>query len=201
MLEVGAQDDERGLELTIPESAFKWFDESLPKLNPDGKRMIVLCPGAKHATKQWLAERWITLGQMLIQDDYQVIILGSTSEATLVQEIVSAIPQAVSVINPAIPEAAALLKKAAVVVCNDSGLMHLAAGMNTPLVAIFGPTVPEFGFFPFRANSKVIEHKLPCRPCSAMGSSSCPKKHFDCMRKTDCETVMSAVNEIIQKTE
>jgi heptosyltransferase-2 len=60
--------------------------------------------------------------------------------------------------------------------------MHLTNLLHIPLIAIFGSTVKEFGFFPTGKNSFVIENAdLNCRPCSHIGLSSCPKKHFKCM--------------------
>jgi heptosyltransferase-2 len=61
--------------------------------------------------------------------------------------------------------------------------MHMATAVKVPVLAIFGSTVKEFGFFPFRAQSKVIENQtLWCRPCSHIGRNHCPLIHFKCMK-------------------
>src|SRR5205814_7561523 len=66
-------------------------------------------------------------------------------------------------------ETGALLARARVLVSNDTGVMHMATGVGTPVVALFGPTVEQFGFFPYRARATVLQRAPDCRPCSAMG--------------------------------
>jgi len=68
-------------------------------------------------------------------------------------------------------ETGALLARARVVVSGDTGVMHMATGVGTPVVALFGPTVAQFGFFPYRAPAAVLERALDCRPCSATGTA------------------------------
>jgi heptosyltransferase-2 len=65
------------------------------------------------------------------------------------------------------------------------------------VVAIFGPTVKEFGFFPFRARSRVVEQAVSSRPCSSVGSERCKERHFRCMLDTHPQQVMNAVHELI----
>jgi ADP-heptose:LPS heptosyltransferase len=88
---------------------------------------------------------------------------------------------------------AAVLRRAAVVVAHDSGLMHLATGVGTPVVALFGPTDPALGYGPYRAAADVLAHDLPCRPCSVYGSAHCPLRHQRCMIELMPETVADAV--------
>jgi heptosyltransferase-2 len=78
-------------------------------------------------------------------------------------------------------------------ISNDSGLMHLGAALNIPLVAIFGSTVEELGFFPNSPKAVVVEnHGLYCRPCSHIGRSDCPEKHFRCMREISIDKIMTS---------
>jgi heptosyltransferase-2 len=68
------------------------------------------------------------------------------------------------------------------ILTNDSAPLHLGMAANIQVFAIFGPTVPEFGFAPFGQRSKIFENKdLACRPCAIHGSKKCPIKTFDCM--------------------
>ena len=82
-------------------------------------------------------------------------------------------------------ELAELTKRASLVVSNDSAPIHITSAFpNTRILGIFGPTVREFGFFPWSKNSKVFEiNGLYCRPCAIHGGNSCPEKHFRCMRE------------------
>jgi heptosyltransferase-2 len=77
---------------------------------------------------------------------------------------------------------AALLRRAAAVAAGDTGLMHLATAVGTPVIALYGPGVEPLGFFPWRAAARVLEQDLPCRPCSAHGSARCPLGHHRCLR-------------------
>jgi heptosyltransferase-2 len=93
---------------------------------------------------------------------------------------------------------AALLARAAVLVTNDSAPLHLATAVGTPIVAVFGPTVPSFGFGPRGRRDVVVEHpSLGCRPCSAHGPQVCPLGHHRCMRELSVETVAAAVEAVL----
>jgi len=71
--------------------------------------------------------------------------------------------------------------------------MHIAAAMNIPVVAIFGPTIKQFGFFPYSKKAIVVEKNVPCKPCSPHGPNKCPEKNFDCMNKVTVDEVFDAV--------
>jgi len=91
-------------------------------------------------------------------------------------------------------ETAAAMQYVDLVVSNDSGLMHIAAAESKPIVALFGSSVREFGFFPASNAATVLEVQgLPCRPCSHIGRASCPEEHFRCMMDQSVDDVMSAV--------
>jgi heptosyltransferase-2 len=70
--------------------------------------------------------------------------------------------------------------------------------VGTPVVGLFGPTVEAFGFFPYRAHSKVIERPLPCRPCSSKGGPRCPLGHHQCMEEMPPADVLNATLEFCQ---
>ena len=83
---------------------------------------------------------------------------------------------------------------------NDTGLMHMAAAVGIPIVAIFGSTVKEFGFFPYRADATILENNdLWCRPCTHIGRKRCPLGHFNCMRKISVEQVYNEVRRKLLK--
>ena len=81
---------------------------------------------------------------------------------------------------------------------NDTGTVHLAAAMRRPVVALFGPTVEEFGFYPYRTPARVIAHVLPCRPCTHTGKGRCRiRERHACMERITVEEVFSAVEELL----
>lgn len=93
-------------------------------------------------------------------------------------------------------ESAALLAASKVLVSGDSGPMHLAGAVNTPVVALFGPTTREWGFFPAGPRDVVLEKDLDCRPCSLHGKKGCPNS-CECLALIRPEDVLAALNGII----
>ena len=93
---------------------------------------------------------------------------------------------------------AELIGRSAVLVTNDSAPLHLASAMNTPTVAVFGPTVPEFGFGPLAARATVVGNtELACRPCDRHGPQRCPLGHWRCMREITGDVVAPLVRDLL----
>jgi len=89
-----------------------------------------------------------------------------------------------------------LIGRAAVLVTNDSAPLHLATAMRTPVIALFGPTITEFGFGPVRPGDVALGVELECRPCSSHGPRSCPLGHHRCMRDLPVEVVTQAIEDL-----
>lgn len=183
---LGAVDDQRGLGLRVPEAQKK----------DSTTNTIMLCPGSKHATKRWPIEHWSELARALQFAGFEIVVCGTQDEAALCRAIA---PSARQLISAGLSEIAQEMQSAAAVVCNDSGLMHLATGVGARVIALFGPTVEQFGFFPFRGQSEVIQTDLNCRPCSAFGGSKCPLGHHNCMNHLTPEAVKAATLEFSQR--
>ena len=152
---------------------------------------VALAPGAIWATK-----RWPYYPDLAAALDRPVVIIGGADDAPLAQAIITAAPgrtaSAAGVLS--LRASAALIQRAAVLVTNDSAPLHLATAVGTPVVAVFGPTVPEFGFGPRRPGDITLGHaELACRPCSRHGPQRCPLGHHRCMRDLSVETVAAAV--------
>ena len=164
-------------------------DELLRSRGVDaGERLIALAPGSVWATKRW--PYYPPLAQALA-DAGRIVIVGGPGDRALAQEIVAAVPHAVDATG-ALPllASAELIGRCAVIVTNDSAPLHLASAMGTPTVAIFGPTVPEFGFGPLAPARAALGHEtLACRPCHRHGPKRCPLTHFRCMRELSVESV------------
>lgn len=152
---------------------------------------VALAPGASRATKRWPPSHWRTLAGLLGRDGVPVVAVGAAAERSLLCG--DALIEAYGLPLRAV---AALLHRARAVVTNDSGLMHLATAARRPVVALFGPTSPELGFFPYRAAATVVERSLACRPCSVYGSDHCPLGHHRCMIDIAPEDVARAVLEV-----
>jgi lipopolysaccharide heptosyltransferase II len=147
------------------------------------KKYIGLCPGARHFTKMWPKEYYIRLGNLLMKENYNISLLGGKEDKEICKEISTQIPDSINLSNnDDILQTAADMKKCDAIVCNDSGLMHAACAVKIPVLTFFGSTVKEFGFVPYKNKNTILENNsLPCRPCSHIGKSYCPKSHFKCM--------------------
>lgn len=196
--DLGVNDDGRGADLFLSDADVRQSEPVLEQVVGNAKSVVALCPGARHATKRWPAKRWSDLGRRLRAEGFHVVVVGSKSESGLMDSIANEIPGSQQFCGQSFVRVAALFQRCSVVVTNDSGLMHLAAGFHRPIVALFGPTVKEFGFFPFRARAAVIEQSLNCRPCSAMGTDTCPKRHFRCMENTAVDDVYQALQKLLK---
>ena len=183
--------DEQGLNLFTDKSANA---EIIGKNN-----LIGFCPGARHFTKRWPKEYFIELGNKLTQNGYTIVLFGGKIDKEICAELVNRISGAINLSNnDELLQTAADMKLCKAVICNDSGLMHTASAAGTKVIAIFGSTVKEFGFAPFNCSNLILENNsLTCRPCSHIGRSDCPKKHFDCMKDIKPEFVFEKLKSFL----
>lgn len=193
------QDDGKGPEFFIDKVSQHKTDDWLKQQQIRfDKRIAVIAPGAGRATKRWLPEGFARVSDWLEEKDYQIVLAGSESEKEICASVAGLMDRpsvnACGVFS--IIETGALLDKAEIVITNDTGLMHIASALNKKIVAIYGPTTREFGFFPLRAEARVVESRLECRPCSYHGTETCPKKHFKCMKEITPDQVVKAVQQL-----
>ena len=163
----------------------------------DRQPVAALAPGAAHATKRWPIRHWRALAEQLTKMGYGLVALGGAAD----RELVSALGPPPGVHNAAgeftLQETGACLARAAVLVSGDTGVMHMATGVGTRVVALFGPTVELFGFFPYASRAVVLERDLGCRPCSAMGTEHCPLGHHRCLEEIFPDQVAAAVQRLV----
>jgi lipopolysaccharide heptosyltransferase II len=145
--------------------------------------IVAVAPGAAHATKRWPLEHWRALVERVSAAGVSVVVVGGPHDADLGAALVTGsnggVANAAGIFG--LQGTGALLRRARVVVSGDTGVMHMATGVGTPVVALFGPTVEAFGFFPYTHKASVVELPLPCRPCTSQGSARCPLGHHRCM--------------------
>lgn len=179
--------DENGLDL---------FSDRKPSAQLENSNNIVaLCPGARHFTKCWPKEYIIELGNSLVKAGFNVAIMGGKIDKIICSEISNKITGSINLSNDDdLLQTTADFNICKLVVCNDSGLMHVASATKTKVLAIFGSTVKEFGFAPYNCTNLILENdSLTCRPCSHIGRSDCPKKHFNCMNSIKPEFVLNRI--------
>jgi lipopolysaccharide heptosyltransferase II len=162
---------------------------------PSDRGLVAVAPGAAHNTKRWPGEYWRDLVQRLTSDGQTIVVVGGPEDL----EIGNAVAEAggTRAVNVAgkfgLQGTGALLARCGLVVSGDTGVMHMATGVNTPLVALFGPTVRAFGFFPYSPRAVILERDLDCRPCTAWGTERCPLGHHRCLRDISVAQVQDVV--------
>ena len=157
---------------------------------------VALAPGSIWGTK-----RWPYYAELAAKLERQVVVIGGKEDAALGEAIVAVAPDmAKSAVGQlTLRESAALLKHAALLVTNDSAPLHLATAVGTPILAIFGPTVPAFGYGPIRPGDRVAEISLDCRPCSSHGPQVCPLGHHRCMKDQSAEDVATVAASMLDR--
>ena len=169
--------------LAPPADAVAWARETLP-----GGPWIGLNPGATYgAAKQWFPDRFIELGRRLAGRG-KLVVVGGPAEAELGDRVARGIDGRSIAGRTTISQLAAAIGRCSLFVTNDTGPMHVADAMGTPMVAVFGPTdwvvTPPFG-----RNHTIVRHEIECSPCLRR---TCPLGHHDCMKKIPVDQVEKA---------
>jgi len=183
--------------LNVSPTAKQSIENKLRSSNINHDSIYVMCPGAEYGpTKRWPPEHFAVLAQKLIAQNpnSQIILLGSKSDHALAQDICAQTKQNSSVYNwcgnTSLDEAIALIGMSAAVISNDSGLMHIAAALKTPQVAIFGSSDPAHTP-PLSDKAKIIWLNMPCSPCH---KRTCPLGHLKCLKDILPEQVLATLN-------
>lgn len=194
----GKEDKRYEIELYPNEQDIKKVNEML--IGYKEKKLILLAPGSKWFTKKWSLEYFNeVIGQLMNREDIITGIIGGADELAL--NIVTGGNIVDFRGKTTLLELAELIRRSELVLTNDSSPIHIAsAWKNVKILAIFGPTVKELGFFPWSKNSIIFETEgLSCRPCSLHGGDKCPQKHFKCMLDIKPEIVLNEILKIIER--
>ena len=208
----GIHQTNRLLAMTRAMGAPEW-DGTLPEFRPrppvdelepeitalcDHPRLMTIASGAAYgAAKRWPGENFRAVAEAWIAQGGIVAVLGSRAERDICAEAAAGLPES-KAFNLAgetqLPELMHLLKSSRVTVANDSGLMHLAAALGTPGVAVFGPT-DYTATGPIASNWRLLYEKTECSPCFRR---ECPDGSRRCMRALTPEMVIAEVNELVK---
>ena len=153
--------------------------------------IAVFCPGAEYGpAKRWPARHFASLAEDLATRGYTICLLGSSKDRAIGDEIVTLAAPGMPIVNfcgtTTLDQAIDLIAQANFVVCNDSGLMHVAAALDRPLIAVYGSSSPGFTP-PLSPKAKIISLNLPCSPCF---KRNCPLGHLDCLNKITPQQVL-----------
>jgi len=160
------------------------------------KPILVLCPGAEFGpSKRWPEEYYATLSNHYLEKNWQVWIFGSAKDSEVAQKIQAQTHnQAIDLTGrTSLGDAIDLMSLAKLVVTNDSGLMHIAAALSVPLVALYGSTSPGFTP-PLSDQVKIVKENISCSPCF---KRTCPLGHHQCMRNLSVDTALQSAHSLV----
>lgn len=195
----GVVNDEKGLDYFIPESEHVKEDD-IPTTHLAGYVGLVI--GGAHGTKKYPVHKW---KEFCEEFEHPVMLLGGKEDQDQ-GEAISAMDR-YKIYNAcgkfSINESADLVRRAKLIVTNDTGLMHIAAAFGKPVISLWGNTVPEFGMYPYYGNKEIANsefeiRKLSCRPCSKIGYARCPLGHFKCMELISAEAIAAKAGELLK---
>lgn len=151
-----------------------------------GEKIIAIAPGTVWETKRYPEYYFSVLINRLINDGIKCVLIGSSKDLDIGTSIMNRVSNKDSVLNLigklSLKESISLINLSDLLICNDSAPTHMGVFTKTPVLTIYGSTVPEFGFYPFRNFDRYVEvENLTCKPCGIHGYQKCPKKHFKCM--------------------
>lgn len=189
------KNDLKGLDYFIPESDVVPASE-LPETHQSGYIAWVI--GGSYFTKMLPTEKII---DTLRKTSVPVVLVGGPEDMDngklIANKIGNQVFNACGKFN--LNQSASIVKRASKVLSNDTGLMHIAAAFNKPILSFWGNTIKEFGMYPYmpmnESLSTIMEvNDLRCRPCSKLGFKKCPKKHFYCMQLLETDRIADWIN-------
>ncbi len=178
-----------GISTPVERPRLHFADWSAPSVARYGGGFVAVAPGASWAIKRWPVERWRALCEALDAHGLPVVELGHGDEAIGVQHSLMG--------QTTVREAACVLHAARLLVCCDSGLMHLARAVGTPAVALFGPTVPSILISNDPGLTAVVSEE-PCQGCwntdqPNVSPGVCARGRASCMERISVDDVLSRV--------
>lgn len=189
----------------LPRPTLQISQESIAKtakkfqLTRENAPTLILCPGAEFGpAKRWPTAYFAEVAKEKLAEDWQVWLIGSSTDKPAAEEIQKATNNGCLDFmgETTLLEAIDFLSIADIIVCNDSGLMHIAAALNKPLVALFGSSDPSYTP-PLTNNVKILSRELDCSPCF---KRTCPFNHFKCLRDIEPQSVITAIDQLQMMT-
>ncbi|RMA96000.1 lipopolysaccharide heptosyltransferase II [Hydrogenothermus marinus] len=197
----------KALDKNISEENFQRFpqlfltkeeDQFYKSIGLQDKDYLLIAPGSKWKTKRWTAKGFADLIKKLYKKE-NIVLIGGKEDKQFTDEILK-----IAQLNPInlvgktdLRQTFSLIKHSKGLISNDSAPVHMAVAFNIPVVDIYGPTVKDFGFYPYR-NGIIVEIKdLKCRPCGLHGHNNCPINTHECMEKITADMVLDALKSLI----
>ncbi len=191
------------LRIEHPEFAFfnedvKYVNNLLDTNNLNGKKLIALAPGSVWLTKRWGDDKYAALSKMVKDAGLEPVFIGAEKDCDHKDMLLCESKGITLCGKTTIPQTLILLSRCVATVSNDSAPSHFSELVKTPVVTIYGPTIPEFGFSPVLENSDYAQVEgLKCKPCHIHGLNRCPEKTHDCMKNLDAGLVFNKLKNVV----
>lgn len=165
-----------------------------------GSKLSVVAPGSIWNTKKYPAEYFSEIIKYFVKKDFHVLLLGGSKDKNFCEKLASEFDE--NVVSAAgkfsLIESAAVLKKAEILISNDSAPTHLGMCADIPVLTLYCSTVPDFGFYPYNPKSRYLSYDdLPCKPCGIHGYKKCPIHTFECGYNLKPDIVISKIEEML----
>jgi heptosyltransferase II len=176
----------------------EWASMQIVPYTGKDSKVICLAPGSVWLTKMWPKDYYAEVAASIIKNGYQLKLIGSSQEKEICDWIQERVPQ---VSNEAgktnLSDLVKLFSQSKLLLCNDSGPMHMASAAGLPTLAIFGPTVQSFGYRPWQNHAMVEDITLDCRPCGKHGHKECPIGTHACMRNIQPAQITKSLEKLL----
>jgi heptosyltransferase-1 len=193
---LGLDDRPPDFRIHLPPEAMATLESLLGAEGIGGKPLGVLVPGTIWETKHWRVEGFAEVGRHLIESGMDVVVAGTSRDRSRCEAIVADCPGARDLSGrTSLAGLVALIEKAAICVTNDSGSMHVAVAVGSPVVSVFGPTNPR-RIGPYGRSNAVLQADIPCAPCYLRRLRDCPMDHL-CMREVTGAMVIERVEQVL----
>jgi heptosyltransferase I len=193
---LGLEEDPPDFSFPIPQAASANIASLLHRHDIAGAPLVAMAPGTIWETKHWGTDKFAEVARHFLQKGFAVALMGSRRERVVCEEVARLAPGSVDVAGETtLTELAALVRRSAISVTNDSGPMHLAVALGRPVVSVFGPTDPIW-IGPYGRADAVLRAGVPCSPCLLRQLSRCRYDHV-CMENVSAPAVIERMERVL----
>jgi heptosyltransferase I len=197
---LGLDQEPADFSFPIPQSAVSHVETLLAQFGANRADIVIMAPGTIWETKHWGSDEFAKVAGHFLSKGFAVILIGSQRERVVCEEVAALAPGAIDLAGmTALSELAALIRRSAINITNDSGPMHLAVALDRPVVSIFGPTDPVW-IGPYRRANAVLHADLECSPCYLRKLKHCHHGHA-CMLSVSAPAVIERAERILSTSQ
>ncbi len=194
---IGCRTKNEHLSLKIPDEAAKLVPKlmDIAGLKRDAP-WLVIHPGASAPSRRYPENSFANVTRMMVEHGYQVVFTGSRAERTVIRRIQkeSGVPTISMAGRLNLAELATLISNSPLLISNNTGPVHIAAAVGTPVVDLYALTNPQHT--PWNVPNRVLNHDVPCKYCY---KSVCPEKHHNCLKLVEPDDVFQAAMELLEQ--